>query len=89
VFWIEVIFYGTELLAYFVATEGGKRDGEGAIAVVIDKTPFAQARKVVLDNPKLFIRSLKIWLRCSSSQSLSAHRKRVFGYGVAVFTYRW
>jgi hypothetical protein len=48
----EVIFYGTELLAYFVATEGGKRDGEGAIAVVIDKTPFAQARKVVLDKPE-------------------------------------
>jgi hypothetical protein len=48
----EVIFYGTELRAYFVATEGGKKDGEGAIAVVIDKSPFAHAEKVVLAKPE-------------------------------------
>jgi lysophospholipase L1-like esterase len=46
----EVAFCGTALSAHLVATECGRPQGEAAIAVVIDDTPFSQAPKIVLDQ---------------------------------------
>ncbi|MDY0345908.1 MAG: GDSL-type esterase/lipase family protein [Bacilli bacterium] len=75
----EIVFYGTKLEAYFLATECGKKDGEGAIAVVIDETPFSQAKKVVLNKPEalytlakdldLGIHHLKVYRRTESACS--------------------
>jgi len=50
----EVGFIGTTLKAELIATECGRPQGEAAVAVVIDDTPFAEAQKITLNQPDAF-----------------------------------
>jgi hypothetical protein len=47
----EVRFKGTSLFGEWIATECGNPQGEGALAIVVDETPFKDAKKIVLNQP--------------------------------------
>jgi len=81
----EVGFIGTTLSAELIATECGRPQGEAAVAVVIDDTPFVQAQKITLDQPDAFYvlaknlpfayHRVRLYKRTESACSLTGWKK--------------
>lgn len=67
----EVYFHGTSLRAELIATECHKKDGEAAIAVVVDDQTFIDANKIVLDKPQAIY-------TLADNLPLGNHRVRIY-----------